>query len=89
MSSRSRTLKRGRRRLIRVFSRMNASTSEAVTVKSRRRAREAPESPGVYRFQDARGKDLYVGKARDIRRRVLSYFGRSDQPERTRAMSFR
>ena len=50
------------------------------------RAREAPESPGVYRFQDARGKDLYVGKARDIRRRVLSYFGRSDLPERTQAM---
>jgi excinuclease ABC subunit C len=50
------------------------------------RAHEAPESPGVYRFQDARGKVLYVGKARDLRRRVLSYFGRSDLPERTRAM---
>ena len=50
------------------------------------RAHEAPESPGVYRFQDARGRDLYVGKARDLRRRVLSYFGRGDLPERTRAM---
>ena len=50
------------------------------------RAHEAPESPGVYRFRDARGRELYVGKARDLRRRVLSYFGRSDQPERTRAM---
>ncbi len=50
------------------------------------RAHEAPESPGVYRFRDARGRALYVGKARDLRRRVLSYFGRSDQPERTRAM---
>ena len=50
------------------------------------RAHEAPESPGVYRFQDARGRDLYVGKARNLRRRVLSYFGRSDLPERTRAM---
>ena len=50
------------------------------------RAHEAPESPGVYRFQDARGKVLYVGKARDLRRRVLSYFGRSGLPERTRAM---
>jgi excinuclease ABC subunit C len=50
------------------------------------RAHEAPESPGVYRFQDARGTVLYVGKARDLRRRVLSYFGRSDLPERTRAM---
>lgn len=50
------------------------------------RAREAPEKPGVYRFQDSRGKDLYVGKARNLRRRVLSYFGRSDLPERTLAM---
>ena len=50
------------------------------------RAHEAPESPGVYRFQDARGTVLYVGKARDLRRRVLSYFGRSDLPERTRAL---
>ena len=50
------------------------------------RAREAPETPGVYRFQDPRGKDLYVGKARSLRRRVLSYFGRTDLPERTMAM---
>jgi excinuclease ABC subunit C len=50
------------------------------------RARQAPERPGVYRFQDRRGKDLYVGKARDLRRRVLSYFGRHDLPERTRSM---
>ncbi len=50
------------------------------------RAREAPEKPGVYRFQDGLGKDLYVGKARDLRRRVLSYFGRHDLPERTRTM---
>jgi excinuclease ABC subunit C len=47
------------------------------------RAKEAPERPGVYRFQDRTGKDIYVGKARDIRRRVLSYFGRHDLAERT------
>ncbi len=50
------------------------------------RARQAPEQPGVYRFQDRTGRDIYVGKARDLRRRVLSYFSRSDLPERTRAM---
>ena len=50
------------------------------------RAREAPEKPGVYRFQDKNGKDLYVGKARDLRRRVLSYFGRHDLAERTQNM---
>jgi len=50
------------------------------------RAKEAPEKPGVYRFQDRTGKDIYVGKARNIRRRVLSYFGRHDLPERTQNM---
>ncbi len=50
------------------------------------RARQAPEAPGVYRFQDRSGRDLYVGKARHLRRRVMSYFGRSDLPERTRTM---
>jgi excinuclease ABC subunit C len=50
------------------------------------RAKEAPEKPGVYRFQDRTGKDIYVGKARDLRRRVLSYFGRHDLPERTQNM---
>jgi excinuclease ABC subunit C len=50
------------------------------------KAREAPEGPGVYRFQDRAGKVLYVGKAKNIRRRVLSYFGRADLPERTATM---
>lgn len=49
-------------------------------------AREAPESPGVYRFLDRNGTVLYVGKARNLKRRVLSYFGRHDLPERTRRM---
>ncbi len=49
-------------------------------------AREAPEAPGVYRFLDERGTVLYVGKARVLRRRVLSYFTRGGLPERTRAM---
>ena len=44
------------------------------------RARQAPETPGVYQFQDARGKVLYVGKAKHLRRRVLSYFSRELEP---------
>jgi excinuclease ABC subunit C len=43
-------------------------------------ALQAPEAPGIYQFQDARGKVLYVGKARHIRRRVLSYFSRQLEP---------
>ena len=43
----------------------------------------------MYRFQDGRGRDIYVGKSKNIRHRVLSYFGRSDLPERTVAMLHR
>ena len=33
-----------------------------------------PESPGVYRFWDAHGRVIYVGKAKNLRQRLNSYF---------------
>jgi excinuclease ABC subunit C len=43
--------------------------------------RSLPDAPGVYLFRDARGRVLYVGKAKSIRKRVNSHFsGRSAAP---------
>ncbi|HEY1511497.1 MAG TPA: excinuclease ABC subunit UvrC [Solirubrobacteraceae bacterium] len=38
------------------------------------RRRELPDEPGVYLFRDKRGKVIYVGKAKSIRKRVASHF---------------
>ncbi|HEY6259606.1 MAG TPA: excinuclease ABC subunit UvrC [Xanthobacteraceae bacterium] len=38
-----------------------------------RHAKLAPSSPGVYRMTDAAGEVLYVGKAKNIKKRILAY----------------
>lgn len=45
-----------------------------------------PDSPGVYIYRDAKERVIYVGKARILRRRVLSYFRKDGLPPKTRAM---
>lgn len=45
-------------------------------------ARRLPVGPGVYRFRDDAGKVLYIGRARDLRRRVQSYWTNlGDRPQ--------
>jgi excinuclease ABC subunit C len=50
----------------------------------------APEGPGIYIFRDGAGRPVYVGKAKDLKKRVLSYFKTSgDIPTKTQVMMSR
>ncbi len=44
------------------------------TGKLRDKIKGLPDTPGVYKFLDSKGRIIYVGKARRLRRRVASYF---------------
>ena len=45
-------------------------------MKERPSPAEIPDAPGAYLFRDGHGKVVYVGKAKSLRSRVSSYFGR-------------
>ena len=49
------------------------------------RPENIPTDPGVYRFRTATGKIIYVGKAKNLRSRLSSYF-QKNLPERTKQM---
>src|SRR6476469_190018 len=42
-----------------------------------------PQEPGIYKYYDEAGTLLYVGKAKHIRKRVASYFTKSDHSYKT------
>ena len=45
-----------------------------------------PETPGVYMYYNAEGVVIYVGTAKNLRRRVSSYFNREHESVRTRLL---
>jgi DNA polymerase III subunit epsilon len=66
-----------------------ATWQSAVTPAQRRKrhlAEALPHAPGVYVFTDAQGSVLYVGKSRDLRTRVRTYFSASETRARMTEM---
>ncbi|MEI6181520.1 MAG: GIY-YIG nuclease family protein, partial [Chloroflexales bacterium] len=52
-----------------------ASTAIADPLAFAERLKRVPEAPGVYLWKDAQGQLLYVGKSKQLRERMRSYFG--------------
>jgi excinuclease ABC subunit C len=64
---------------------MDALADDAARVERiRERIAQFPKAPGVYLMKDSKGRVLYVGKAKDLRARVLSYFRDSADLLKTR-----
>ena len=58
---------------------------ESARERVRARVQKLPDQPGIYVFQDAQGKALYVGKAKSLRKRAANYLA-GDLDSRLMAM---
>lgn len=45
-----------------------------------------PETPGIYQYLNAEKQIIYVGKAKNLKRRVYSYFSKEHEPGKTRVL---
>lgn len=45
-----------------------------------------PEGPGIYQYLNTEGVIIYVGKAKNLKRRVYSYFSKEHEPGKTRVL---
>ncbi len=63
---------------------MSSNASEAFDPKER--LRHMSSAPGVYRMYDAAGEVIYVGKAKNLKRRVSNYFTRGAHDAKTQTL---
>ncbi len=50
------------------------------------KVRQLPDQPGVYQYFNKEGKIIYVGKAKNLRKRVSSYFNKQQENNKTRVL---
>ncbi len=50
------------------------------------KAKQLPQTPGVYQFFDKEGNIIYIGKAKNLRKRVLSYFTKKHDSPKVRIL---
>jgi excinuclease ABC subunit C len=65
---------------------MNQSPNSQYELEPERLRQVLPDSPGVYCFKDLSGRVIYVGKAKSLKKRVLSYFRPDDSVSKTALM---
>jgi excinuclease ABC subunit C len=58
----------------------DASSEQRAGASLAEQRRALPDQPGVYLFRDGRGRVVYVGKAKSVRKRVASHFSKAQVP---------
>ncbi|MDD7530923.1 MAG: excinuclease ABC subunit UvrC [Prevotellaceae bacterium] len=65
---------------------MTREEKEQLKLRLRTLVQSLPEQPGSYQYWDASAKIIYVGKAKNLKRRVSSYFQKEHEQLRTRVL---
>ena len=65
---------------------MCVSTPNAMNDKVKSILKTIPTNPGVYRYYDEKGEIIYVGKAKNLKRRVSSYFNKQQQSGKVKVL---